>query len=231
MYVVLRIRFDHKEPSTRRGLIKLYGIIIILHFQFVENRMRRVALGKLLLLLLMLLRLLMMLLLLLLLLMLMMMMVMVMMLLLMLLLRLRRHVDLRLWERWCGSHCCGWLPIPARLRWLLLLVLRSLLPLDGRRWWRNWWLHLRRRWRRRRRRRGRLALSPRPDVHIMFTRHNWRWWHARFLLHPLRGRERRYRLCRLARHTRPCNLSRFLRLRLDLLCRTLLLRMLLILSW
>lgn len=58
VYVVLRVRLDYEEPGTRRGLIKLYGIIIILHFQFVENRMRRVDLGKLLLLLLMRLRLL-----------------------------------------------------------------------------------------------------------------------------------------------------------------------------
>lgn len=44
MYVILRIRFDHEEPGTRRGLIEIYGIVIILHFQFVENWMRRVAL-------------------------------------------------------------------------------------------------------------------------------------------------------------------------------------------
>lgn len=64
----------------------------------------------------------------------------------------------------------------------------------------------------------------------MFARHNRRWWHACFLLHPLRGRERRYRLGWLTRHARPRDLPRFLRLRLDLLRRTLLLRMLLILS-
>lgn len=44
VYVVLRVRLDYEEPGTRRGLIELYGIIIILHFQFVKNRMRRVAL-------------------------------------------------------------------------------------------------------------------------------------------------------------------------------------------
>lgn len=89
MDVILRVGFDHEKPRARRGLIKIHGIVVVLHFQFIEDRMRRIALGKLLLLLLLLLKLLYLL-------MLLLLMMLLMRLLMLLLLRLRRHMNLRL---------------------------------------------------------------------------------------------------------------------------------------
>lgn len=55
MDVILRIGFDDEKPRARCSLIKLHGIVVVLHFQFVEDRMRWITLSKLLLLLLLLL--------------------------------------------------------------------------------------------------------------------------------------------------------------------------------
>lgn len=37
--VILRVRFDHEKPRARCGLIEFHGIVVVLHFQFVEDRM------------------------------------------------------------------------------------------------------------------------------------------------------------------------------------------------
>lgn len=42
MYVVLRIGLNDKEPSSGRGLIELYGVVVVFHLQLIEYRMRRV---------------------------------------------------------------------------------------------------------------------------------------------------------------------------------------------